>query len=157
MTSAGSLSDRTSGCTPGAGWAARSVQERSTVLQAVELKVKRVAHFGTCDSTTYPMAKKRHTLEFLREKAHLRPRTNVIGVVARVRNALSFATHCFFQQHGFAYVHTPLLTASDCEGAGEMFQVRPLLPRALLQSLWPPLWRARGCTLSVTAAAARVK
>ena len=69
------------------------------------------------------MAKKKHSMEFLREKAHLRPRTNVMGAVARIRNQLAYATHQFFQKHGFQYVHTPLITASDCEGAGEMFQV----------------------------------
>ena len=95
--------------------------------QAVELKAREVVHFGACDSATYPMAKKKHGMEFLREKAHLRPRTNVIGAVARIRNQLAYATHNFFQQHGFLYVHTPLITASDCEGAGEMFQVLPLI------------------------------
>lgn len=89
----------------------------------MELKASEVLHFGACDSATYPMAKKKHGMEFLREKAHLRPRTNIIGAVARIRNQLAFATHNFFQQHGFLYVHTPLITASDCEGAGEMFQV----------------------------------
>lgn len=69
-------------------------------------------------------AQKRHTLEFLRGIAHLRPRTNTIGAVARVRSALAHATHTFFQGAGFHYVHTPILSASDCEGAGEMFQVR---------------------------------
>ncbi|MBN2653215.1 MAG: asparagine--tRNA ligase [Spirochaetales bacterium] len=71
----------------------------------------------------YPLQKKRHTIEFLREIAHLRPRTNIIGAVARVRSAASFAVHKFFQEKGFLYVHTPIITASDCEGAGEMFQV----------------------------------
>lgn len=69
------------------------------------------------------MAKKKQSMEFLREKAHLRPRTNTIGAVARIRNALAFATHKFFNDNGFYYVHTPIITASDCEGAGEMFQV----------------------------------
>jgi asparaginyl-tRNA synthetase len=89
-------------------------------MQAVELRATEVVHFGLCDSASYPMAKK-----FLREKAHLRARTNIMGAVSRVRNQLAFATHQFFQQHGFLYVHTPIITASDCEGAGEMFQVRP--------------------------------
>jgi aspartyl/asparaginyl-tRNA synthetase len=71
---------------------------------------------------------KRHTLEFLRGIAHLRPRTNTISGVARVRSALSHATHTFFQGAGFQYVHTPILSASDCEGAGEMFQVNCQLP-----------------------------
>merc|ERR1712070_853002 len=73
------------------------------------------------------MQNKQHTMEFLREKAHLRPRTHMIGCVARVRSALAFATHEFFKQKGFCYVHTPLITKSDCEGAGEMFQVTTLL------------------------------
>lgn len=78
---------------------------------------------GVSDASTYPMAKKKQSMEFLREKAHLRPRTNTIGAVARIRNALAFATHKFFNDNGFYYVHTPIITASDCEGAGEMFQV----------------------------------
>lgn len=78
---------------------------------------------GVCDASSYPMAKKKQSMEFLREKAHLRPRTNTIGAVARIRNALAFATHKFFNDNGFYYVHTPIITASDCEGAGEMFQV----------------------------------
>ena len=97
------------------------------VQQAVELRASEVLHFGPCDPKAYPMAKKKHGMEFLREKAHLRPRTNVIGAVARVRSQLAYATHQFFQQHGFLYVHTPIITASDCEGAGEMFQVTTLL------------------------------
>ena len=78
---------------------------------------------GTCDAATYPIAKKKTSYEFLREKMHLRPRTNTIGAVSRIRNALAFATHRFFQENGFLYVHTPIVTASDTEGAGEMFQV----------------------------------
>lgn len=96
------------------------------VKQPVELRATEVLHFGPCDPKTYPMAKKKHGMEFLREKAHLRPRTNVIGAVARIRSQLAFATHEFFQRNGFLYVHTPIITASDCEGAGEMFQVRCL-------------------------------
>jgi len=92
--------------------------------QAVELKALRLVHVGACDAASYPMAKKKQSFEFLREKAHLRPRTNTIGAVARIRNALAFATHKFFQESGFLYVHTPVITASDCEGAGEMFQAR---------------------------------
>lgn len=85
---------------------------------------------GKCDPSIYPMAKKKQSLEFLREKMHLRARTNTIGAVARIRNALAFATHQFFQQNGFLYVHTPVITASDCEGAGEMFSVTTLLSSA---------------------------
>lgn len=99
--------------------------------QEVEVKATEILHFGACDSATYPMAKKKHGMEFLREKAHLRPRTNTIGAVARIRNQLAYATHTFFQSHGFLYVHTPIITASDCEGAGEMFQARPRSPRCV--------------------------
>jgi len=74
------------------------------------------------------LSKKKHTKEFLREKMHLRPRTNLISIVSRLRNALSISTHEYFQKRGFLYVHTPMITASDCEGAGEMFQVTTLLP-----------------------------
>lgn len=99
--------------------------------QSVELHVKdpRIHSFdviGLCDPTSYPLAKKKHSLEFLRSIGHLRARTNTIGAVARVRNALAFATHKFFQERGFIYVHTPIVTASDCEGAGEMFSVSTL-------------------------------
>ncbi|WIA22001.1 hypothetical protein OEZ85_004355 [Tetradesmus obliquus] len=97
--------------------------------QAVELKATAVLHLGPCEAAVYPMAKKKQSMEFLREKAHLRSRTNTIGAVARIRNALSFATHSFFQENGFLYVHTPIITASDCEGAGEMFQVTTLLAK----------------------------
>jgi asparaginyl-tRNA synthetase len=100
------------------------------LAQAVELKADKVLFFGPCDPKTYPIAKKKHGMEFLREKAHLRPRTNVIGAVARIRSQLAYATHQFFQGHGFLYVHTPIITASDCEGAGEMFQVTTLLAEA---------------------------
>ena len=79
---------------------------------------------GACDPSTYPLQKKRHGLDFLRGIAHLRARTNVIGAVMRVRSALAQATHDFFAQNGFLYVHTPIISAADCEGAGEMFQVR---------------------------------
>jgi asparaginyl-tRNA synthetase len=79
----------------------------------------------------FPLQKKKHSLEFLREIAHLRPRTNSIGAVARVRSSLSYAVHTFFQERGFFYVHTPIITASDCEGAGEMFHVSTLDPEKL--------------------------
>ena len=87
-------------------------------------------HLGRTDGSEYPLAKKKQSMEFLREKAHLRPRTNTIGAVARIRNALAYATHRFFQDHGFLYIHTPIITAADCEGAGEMFQVTTLLNSA---------------------------
>ncbi len=94
--------------------------------QALELHAAKIEVIGTCDPETYPMQKKRHTFEFLRSIAHLRPRTNTIGAVTRLRNALAFATHKFFQERGFLYIHTPIITASDCEGAGKMFQVTTL-------------------------------
>lgn len=94
--------------------------------QTYDLTATSITLIGECDAEIYPLQKKQHTFEFLRTIAHLRARTNTFGAVARVRNALSFATHTFFQQHGFLYVHTPIITASDCEGAGEMFQVTTL-------------------------------
>ena len=94
--------------------------------QSVEIQAKELTVYGTADPDTYPLQKKGHTLEFLREKAHLRPRTNTFGAVLRVRSALAFAIHKFFQERGFYYLNTPLITASDCEGAGAMFQVTTL-------------------------------
>ena len=81
---------------------------------------------GTADPETYPLQKKRHTPEFLREIAHLRPRTNTFGAMARVRNAVAYAIHSFFQERGFQYIQTPIITASDAEGAGSMFRVTTL-------------------------------
>ncbi|MCC8175648.1 MAG: asparagine--tRNA ligase [Bacteroidales bacterium] len=94
---------------------------QATEIQATELEV-----YGTADAETYPLQKKGHSLEFLREIAHLRPRTNTFGAVLRVRSALAYAIHKFFQDKGFYYLNTPLITASDCEGAGAMFQVTTL-------------------------------
>ncbi len=91
--------------------------------QKVELEAESVEVLGWADPNSYPLQKKRHSLEFLRSVAHLRPRTNTFGAVARVRNALSMAIHAFFQERGFLYVHTPIITGSDCEGAGAMFKV----------------------------------
>ncbi len=93
--------------------------------QAVELQASSVEVLGDCPSD-YPLQKKRHSFEFLREIGHLRARTNTFGAVARVRNALTMAVHNFFQENEFFNVHTPLITASDTEGAGEMFQVTTL-------------------------------
>jgi asparaginyl-tRNA synthetase len=93
--------------------------------QKWELKASEITLFGSCPEE-YPLQKKRHSFEFLRTIAHLRARTNTQGAVARIRNALSLATHLFFQQRGFLYVHTPIVTASDCEGAGEQFLVTTL-------------------------------
>jgi len=91
--------------------------------QSIELKAHTIEIIGTCDPEVYPLQKKRHSFEFLRTIAHLRPRTNTFGAVARVRNALSYATHKFFQESGFLYLHTPIITGSDTEGAGELFNV----------------------------------
>ncbi|XXG53570.1 hypothetical protein AAC387_Pa03g1651 [Persea americana] len=98
--------------------------------QSVELKVDKVLEVGPVDSKKYPIPKTRLTLELLRDYVHLRPRTNTISAIARIRNALAFATHTFFQKNGFLYVHTPIVTTSDCEGAGEMFQVTTLFSDA---------------------------
>ncbi len=94
--------------------------------QAVEVQADSVVLLGEAPVDTYPLQKKNHSLEFLREIAHLRPRTNTFGAVARMRSQMSYAVHTFFQERGFNYVHTPIITASDCEGAGEMFQVTTL-------------------------------
>jgi asparaginyl-tRNA synthetase len=94
--------------------------------QKVELGADAVEVLGWADPSSYPLQKKRHTFEFLRGVAHLRPRTNTFGAVARVRNALSMAIHAFFQERGFIYIHTPIITGSDCEGAGAMFKVTAL-------------------------------
>ena len=98
--------------------------------QRVEIKATAVVAYGYADPETYPLQKKRVSFERLREIAHLRPRTNTIGAVARVRNALAYATHRFFQERDFLYLHTPVITASDAEGAGEMFRVTALDPAA---------------------------
>jgi len=94
--------------------------------QKYEVAAESVEVVGGCDPEAYPLQKKRHTLEFLRGIAHLRPRTNTLAAVARVRSALAFATHNFFQEQGFYYLQSPIITASDCEGAGEMFRVTTL-------------------------------
>nr|KJB65090.1 hypothetical protein B456_010G080400 [Gossypium raimondii] len=95
--------------------------------QKIELRVEKVVSVGEVDPAKYPIPKTKLTLEFLRDHLHLRARTNTIAAIARIRNALAFATHSFFQEHNFLYVHTPILTTSDCEGAGEMFQVTTLI------------------------------
>ncbi len=91
--------------------------------QDVELQAGSVEVLGWADPETYPLQKKRHSLEFLRSISHLRPRTNALGAVTRVRSRLAFAVNVFFQERDFVQVHTPIITTSDCEGAGEMFQV----------------------------------
>ncbi len=94
--------------------------------QTNEVQAETLEVYGTADPAKYPLQKKGHSLEFLREIAHLRPRTNTFGAVLRVRSKLAYAIHKFFQEKGFQYLHTPLITASDCEGAGAMFQVTTL-------------------------------
>jgi asparaginyl-tRNA synthetase len=94
--------------------------------QRIELQASEVKVWGEADPETYPLQKKRHSFEFLRTLGHLRSRTNTLGAVFRVRNACAAAIHQFFQERGFLWVHTPIVTASDCEGAGEMFAVTSL-------------------------------
>jgi len=103
-----------------------SVQESLGGKQKQELKAEEIKVLGSCPPEEYPLQKKRHSFEFLRTIAHLRPRTNTQGAVARLRNALATATHRFFQERGFIFVPTPVITGSDCEGAGELFQVTTL-------------------------------
>ena len=91
--------------------------------QSVEVQATEIEIFGKADPQDYPLQKKGHSMEFLREIAHMRMRTNTFGCVMRIRNAMAFAIHKYFNEHGFYYLHTPLITESDCEGAGEMFQV----------------------------------
>jgi len=94
--------------------------------QTVEVIASKVEVYGGADPDTYPLQKKGHSLEFLREIAHLRPRTNTFGAVLRIRHALSFAIHKYFNDNGFFYLHTPIITGSDAEGAGAMFRVTTL-------------------------------
>ena len=101
--------------------------------QQVEIQAKELQLIGTAEPETYPLQKKRHTPEFLREIAHLRPRTNTFGAMARVRSAVAFAIHSYYRERGFQYIQTPIITGSDAEGAGSMFRVTTLdldnLPR----------------------------
>lgn len=94
--------------------------------QGVEVQASRIEVYGPADPETYPLQKKGHSLEFLREIAYLRPRTNTFGAVLRIRHAMAYAIHEYFHKNGFYYFHTPIITASDCEGAGAMFQVTTL-------------------------------
>jgi asparaginyl-tRNA synthetase len=96
--------------------------------QSVEIQARTIQIYGTADPALYPLQKKGHTLEFLREIAHLRPRTNTFGAIFRIRHHLAYAIHEYFHKQGFYYFHTPLITASDAEGAGSMFQVTTLDP-----------------------------
>ncbi|KAJ6866072.1 asparagine--tRNA ligase [Populus alba x Populus x berolinensis] len=108
-------------------WMQGTVVKSQGSKQKVELKVIKIVAVGKSDPS-YPIQKKRVSREFLRTKAHVRPRTNTFGAVARVRNALAYATHKFFQENGFVWVSSPIITASDCEGAGEQFCVTTLIP-----------------------------
>jgi asparaginyl-tRNA synthetase len=94
--------------------------------QATEVLAKNILVYGIADAEAYPLQKKGHSFEFLRTIAHLRPRTNTFGAIARVRNCVCNSIHQYFQEEGFLYLHTPIITASDCEGAGAMFQVTTL-------------------------------
>jgi len=94
--------------------------------QHVEIQAKEIAVYGTADPETFPLQKKGHTLEFLREIAHLRPRTNTFGAVLRIRHAMAYAIHKYFNDNGFYYIHAPIITGSDAEGAGAMFRVTTL-------------------------------
>jgi asparaginyl-tRNA synthetase len=112
--------------TAGCSLAVRGRLEASPAKgQAVELVAETVIVLGLAEVASYPLQKKRHSLEFLRDICHLRPRANTLAAVARVRSRLAFAIHQFFQERGFVQVHTPIITTSDCEGAGEMFQLAP--------------------------------
>ncbi len=114
----------TSGCSIEATGTVKASEGKG---QRVELDVAELTVVGwVADPDTYPISQKRHSFEYLREVAHLRPRTNTFGAVARVRHALSLAIHRFFHDRGYYWVHTPIITASDCEGAGQMFRVSTL-------------------------------
>jgi asparaginyl-tRNA synthetase len=102
------------------------VKESQGGKQKTEMLASSIRVTGLADPETYPLQKKRHSNEKLREWAHLRPRTNTFGAVTRVRNRIGFSTHQFYQEQGFQYINTPIITASDCEGAGQMFQVTSL-------------------------------
>lgn len=104
------------------------VEESPGKGQATEIRASKVTLLGTSDPVEYPLQKKGSSFEFLRSIAHLRARTNTFGAVARMRNRISYSIHQFFQEEGFFYVHAPLITASDCEGAGEMFRVTTIDP-----------------------------
>jgi asparaginyl-tRNA synthetase len=106
-----------------------TLQASAGAGQALEVIVENIEIYGTADET-FPMQAKKHSLEFLREKAHLRFRTNTFGAIFRIRHALAFAVHKFYNDNGFFYLHTPIITASDAEGAGEMFRVSTFEPNA---------------------------
>lgn len=121
--------------TPGCSVSVRGeVKESGGKGQATEILAQELFVHGLADPERYPLQKKRHSFEKLREWAHLRPRTNTFGAVARIRNQISRSIHDFFQSEGFLYLHTPIITASDCEGAGAMFRVSTLDPAAVPRS-----------------------
>ncbi len=114
-------------CNTGAAISAKGILKESPAKgQKYEVEVSEIEVFGEADSEKYPLQKKGHTLEFLREISHLRPRTNTYSAIFRLRNILAYAIHEFFQNRGFIWVHTPIITSSDCEGAGELFTVTSL-------------------------------
>ena len=114
-------------CNTGAAIRAKGVLKESPGKgQRLEAEVTEIEVLGESEPEKYPLQKKGHTLEFLREIGHLRPRTNTFGAVLRLRNILAAAVHEFFQSRGFLWVHTPIITANDCEGAGELFSVTSL-------------------------------
>ncbi|MBI5100101.1 MAG: asparagine--tRNA ligase [Nitrospirae bacterium] len=122
-----SASQRLHNCNTGAAIKATGILKESPAQgQKFEVEVSDIEIFGDADPVSYPLQKKGHTLEFLREIGHLRPRTNTFGAIFRVRNILAEAVHEFFQSRGFIWVHTPIITASDCEGAGDLFTVTAL-------------------------------
>ena len=111
-------------CNTGAAIKAKGILKESLGKgQKYEVEVSEIEIFGNADPEKYPLQKKGHTLEFLREISHLRPRTNTFGAIFRLRNILATSIHEFFQDRGFIWVHTPIITSSDCEGAGELFTV----------------------------------
>ncbi len=114
-------------CNTGAAIKAHGILKESPGKgQKIEVEVSEIEVFGDADPEKYPLQKKGHSLEFLREIGHLRPRTNTYGAVFRVRNILADAVHDFFQRRGFIWIHTPIITSSDCEGAGDLFTVTSL-------------------------------
>ena len=113
---------------------AGELKESPGAKQRVELQAQMLTLIGTADADDYPLQKKRHSFEFLREIAHLRPRTNTFGAIARLRNSVCRSVHDFFQDRGFLSLQTPIITTSDCEGAGEMFTVTTLLAESREES-----------------------
>ena len=119
--------NKLSGCNTGAAIRVSGILRESPGKgQKFEVEVSDMEVFGDADASTYPLQKKGHSLEFLREIGHLRSRTNTFGAVFRVRNVIADSVHEFFQSRGFLWIHTPIITSSDCEGAGDLFTVTNL-------------------------------